>query len=94
MASDAHSPQQPPWLAEILASDRLTDAQRDQAKWMGDTYELLMELSRFSLSEYSEQVQNLDRIGLMAGRALLLAQRVQPLAQGLAGQATSDSARS
>lgn len=93
MASDAPSPQQPPWLHDILASDRLTDAQRSQAQWMGETYELLMELSRFSLSEYSEQVQNLDRISLMAGRALLLAQRVQPLAQGLAGQPAPDSAR-
>ena len=84
MASDASSNQQPPWLEEILASNRLTETQQEQAQWIGDTYSLMMELSRFSLSEYTEQVQNLDRISLLAGRALVLAQKAKPLVQDLA----------
>lgn len=73
----------PAWSQTAVASHSLADHLKAQAQWNGEVYKLLIDLSGFSLSEYSEQVNNLDQIAAFAQRALLLAQKAQPLTESL-----------
>ena len=76
----------PDWSQTAIADASLPDSLKEQAEWNGEVYQLLIELSGFSLSEYSEQVNNLDKIAVFAQRALLLAQKAQSLTQSLTDQ--------
>lgn len=76
----------PDWSETAIADTSLPAPLKEQAEWNGEVYQLLIELSGFSLSEYSEQVNNLDKIAVFAQRALLLAQKAQPLTQSLKDQ--------
>ena len=73
----------PAWSQTALDNAALADHLKAQAQWNGEVYQLLIDLSGFSLSEYSEQVNNLDQIAAFAQRALLLAQKAQPLTESL-----------
>ena len=73
----------PDWSQAASQDTSLPEPLQNQAQWNGEVYQLLVDLSGFSLSEYSEQINNLDRIAAMAQRAILLAQKAQPLTESL-----------
>ncbi|MEM9246903.1 MAG: hypothetical protein AAGA67_14350 [Cyanobacteria bacterium P01_F01_bin.153] len=86
MQSQANSPASTPlpdWSQTAAEDSALSKKLQDQAQWNGEVYQLLIDLSGFSLSEYSEQVNNLDKIATLAQRAILLAQKAQPLTESL-----------
>ncbi|MGD1849554.1 MAG: hypothetical protein ACFCBU_02755 [Cyanophyceae cyanobacterium] len=77
------APSLPDWSKTVTKDSALSQNLQDQAQWNGEVYQLLIDLSSFSLSEYSEQVNNLDKIATLAQRAIMLAQKAQPLTESL-----------
>ncbi|MEM9772411.1 MAG: hypothetical protein AAF889_12585 [Cyanobacteria bacterium P01_D01_bin.73] len=73
----------PDWSQSAAEDSALSEKLQDQAQWNGEVYQLLIDLSGFSLSEYSEQVNNLDKIATLAQRAIMLAQKAKPLTESL-----------
>ena len=76
----------PDWIRQIVQDQPLSNEQATCLHWIGDAYQLLMQLNSFSLSEYSEQVQHLDRVAEMARAGSRLAQHAPEVVEALVQQ--------
>lgn len=76
----------PDWIRHLVQDQPLTSEQATCLRWVGETYQLLMQLNTFSLSEYSEQVQHLDRVAEMARLGSRLAQQAPQVVESVVQQ--------
>jgi hypothetical protein len=86
MTSASPQPDLPDWTQEALKDPQLSDAQRQQVQWIGEVYQLFVSMSSFSLSEYTEQLQNMDRVGEFSQKGLMLAQKAKALTEAIRQQ--------